>query len=311
MKQIRLSKVIAVIAIIVLAAVFSACGSGAARTKIEIAGSSTVYPITTAVAEEFSKLHKDVIIPIRSTGTGGGFKNFFIPGKTHINNASRRIKAKEINKAKAKGITPLEFQVAIDGITVVVNKKSPINKLTTKQLKQIWMPGKNAKTLKDVNKVWPSKKLELYGPTSASGTFDYFTKKIVGKEGSSRTDYQKTEQDNTIVHAVMGSKYAIGYFGIAYYLENKDKIKAVTINGVKPSIENARTGKYKPLSRPIFIYVNKGALKKKAIREFVKYYITKTSTKLISDVGYVPVTDVIMQANIKKFNAALKDLGVK
>jgi len=210
---------------------------------IEIAGSSTVYPISVAVAEEFSKMYPDVKIPVRSTGTGGGFKNFFIPGKTDINDASRRIKDTEIAACQEKGIEPLEFQVAIDGITVVVNKESKVNDLTVEQLKKIWNPDKPAQLWSDVKPDWPKKKLELYGPTSASGTFDYFTKKIVGEEGASRSDYQKTEQDNTIVQAIMGSEYALGYFGMAYYLENREKIKAVTINGVKPSIDTARSGK--------------------------------------------------------------------
>jgi phosphate transport system substrate-binding protein len=288
---------------------FSGCGkkSTGLSGSIEVAGSSTVYPVTVAVAEDFNKIHPGVKIPVRSTGTGGGFKNFFIPGKTDINDASRRIKEKEIKSCQEKGFEALEFQVAIDAITVVVNKDSKVNEMTTADLKKIWQPEKPAQVWSDVNPAWGKAKFELYGPTSASGTFDYFTKKIVGEEGASRSDYQKTEQDNTIVQAVSGSKNALGYFGMAYYLENKDKVKALKVNGVMPSLENARSGKYKPLSRPIFIYVNSASLKKKKeLQEFVRFYLKKTSTKLVSDVGYVPVTEEIMKANLAKLEAAIK-----
>ncbi len=287
------------------------CGgkkSGKLSGIVEIAGSSTVYPVTAAVAEEFSKIYPDVKIPIRSTGTGGGFKNFFIPGKTDINDASRRIKSKEIDEARKNGIEPLEFQVAIDGITVVVNKSCPVDNITVSQLRKIWQPKNPAAKWNQVDRSWPVEKFELYGPTSASGTFDYFTKKIVGEEGSSRSDYQKTEQDNTIVQAIMGSKFALGYFGMAYYLENKEKIKALKVDGVEPSIENAKSGKYKPLSRPIFIYVSKRALKKPALREFVRFYLKQTDTALIQDVGYVPVTKDIMEKNLEKLERAIKEI---
>ncbi len=296
-------------AVMIVLGTFSGCGkkSTGLSGTIEVAGSSTVYPVTVAVAEEFNKVYPGVKIPIRSTGTGGGFKNFFIPGKTDINDASRTIKEKEIKTCKEKGFEALEFQVAIDAITIVVNRGSKVDGMTTGDLKKIWQPENPARKWSDVNPEWGNAKFELYGPTSASGTFDYFTEKIVGKEGASRSDYQKTEQDNTIVQAVSGSKNALGYFGMAYYLENKEKIKALKINGVMPSLETARSGKYKPLSRPIFIYVNSASLKKKKeLREFVRFYLKKTSTKLVSEVGYVPVTEEIMKANLAKLEAALK-----
>ncbi len=288
---------------------FSGCGKKTTGLSgsIEVAGSSTVYPVTVAVAEEFNRIYPGVKIPVRSTGTGGGFKNFFIPGKTDINDASRRIKEKEIMTCKEKGFEALEFQVAIDAITIVVNRGSKVDGMTTGDLRKIWNPEKPALMWSDVNPAWDRVKFELYGPTSASGTFDYFTEKIVGKEGASRSDYQKTEQDNTIVQAVSGSKNALGYFGMAYYLENKGKVKALKVNGVMPSLETARSGKYKPLSRPIFIYVNSASLKKKKeLQEFVRFYLNKTSTKLISEVGYVPVTEEIMKANLAKLEAAVK-----
>ncbi len=307
-KTVKFSVILS-IAILWSTGAFSGCSKKPAGLSgiIEVAGSSTVYPITVAVAEDFNKINPGVKIPVRSTGTGGGFKNFFLPGKTDINDASCRIKESEIKTAKEKGFEALEFQVAIDAITIVVNKESKADEMSTGDLKKIWQPEKPALMWSDVNKSWPKEKFELYGPTSASGTFDYFTEEIVGKEGSSRSDYQKTEQDNTIVQAVSGSKNALGYFGMAYYLENRDKIKAVKINGVMPSIETAKSGVYRPLSRPIFIYVNSESLKKKKeLQEFIRFYLNQTSAKLISEVGYVPLTEDLMNANLKKLEDAIK-----
>ncbi len=284
--------------------------STALTGSIKIAGSSTVYPISVAVAEEFHKLYPKVEIPIQSTGTGGGFKNFFISGKTAINDASRRIKDSEKEKAEANGITPLEYQVAIDAITIVVNPEADfVDDITPAQLKQIWRPDNPAKKWSEMNPDWPDETIELYGPTSASGTFDYFTDAINGEEGASRSDYQGTEQDNTIVQAVSGSKYAMGYFGMAYYLENKGKVKALSVNGVKPSIDTARSGQYTPLSRPIFIYISSKALADKAVQEFGRFYLEKTSTKLISEIGYVPLPEEKMKANLAELEKAIKQYG--
>jgi phosphate transport system substrate-binding protein len=270
--------------------------------SVKIAGSSTVYPVSTAVAEEFNRLHPRVEIPVQSTGTGGGFKNFFVSGKTDINDASRKIKDSEIEAAMENGIEPIEIQVAIDSITIVVNPEADwVDDITVEQLAHIWRPENPALKWSDVDPAWPDKKIELYGPTSASGTFDFFTEAVVGEEGASRSDYQGTEQDNTIVQAVSGSRYALGYFGMAYYLENKSKIKAVTLNGVMPSIENAKSGKYSPLSRPLFIYVSKESLKRPEVEEYVRYYIQLTSTDIIKEIGYVPMTETDMKKNLAMF----------
>jgi len=278
--------------------------------SIKIAGSSTVYPVSTAIAEEFNRIYPQVEIPIQSTGTGGGFKNFFTSGKTDINNASRPIKQSELEAARANGIEPVEFQVAIDGITVVVNPDADwVDNLTVEQLAHIWRPINPAIKWSDVNSKWPSEKIQLYGPTSASGTFDYFTEAIAGEEGSSRSDYQGTEQDNTIVQAVAGSRYALGYFGLAYYIENQDKVKALKINGVKPSIESAKSGEYSPLSRPLFIYVNRDSLKREEVRRFVQFYLEKTTSDLIRQIGYVPLPEEKADQNMEKLNQILKELG--
>ena len=283
-------------------------GEASLSGSIKIAGSSTVYPVSVAMAEEFNRMYPNVEIPVQSTGTGGGFKNFFIPGKTDINDASRGIKESEIDKARANGIEPLEFQVAIDAITIVVNPGADwVDDITVEQLAHIWRPENPARTWSDVDPSWPNEEIELYGPTSASGTFDFFTDAIVGEEGASRSDYQGTEQDNTIVQAVSGSRYAMGYFGMAYYLENKGKIKALKLEGVGPSIDTAKSGKYSPLSRPLFIYVSSKSLSKPEVEEYVRYYLQNTSSDMIKEIGYVPMTESDMNKILAKFEDAVAE----
>jgi len=282
-----------------------AAGDAELSGSIKIAGSSTVYPVTIAMAEEFSALHPAVEIPIQSTGSGGGFKNFFIPGSTVINNASRAIKEEELEAARANGIKPLEFQVGIDAVTVVVNKDFPADEISIEQLAHIWRPENPARKWSDVDPSWPDTEIELYGPTSASGTFDFFTEEVVGEGGASRSDYQGTEQDNTIVQAVSGSTSAMGYFGMAYYLENKDIIKALKVNGVMPSIESAKAGDY-VLSRPLFIYVADNALDRPEVVEFVRFYLERTGDEMIKEIGYVPMTKADVEQNLAKFEEAVK-----
>jgi phosphate transport system substrate-binding protein len=246
---------------------------------------------------------------VQSTGTGGGFANYFIPGKTDINDASRTIKDSEMEKAKESGITPIRFQVAIDAITIVVNKDFPADNITVEELAEIWRPDGPAETWSDVRPEWPDEEIELYGPTAASGTFDYFTEEIIGESGASRSDFQGTEQDNTIIQAVSGSEYATGYLGMAYYLENTDKVKALKVNGVMPSIETAKSGKYSPLSRPLFIYVAKESLEKPQVREFVRFYLENTDSEIIKQIGYVPMTTGDSEAMLEKLEQAVAELG--
>lgn len=286
-------------------------GEEALSGSIKIAGSSTVYPVTMAMAEEFSKLYPDVEIPIQSTGSGGGFKNFFIPGKTAINNSSRAMKDSEFEDAKANGIETLEFLVGTDAITIAVHKDNPVDNITVEQLAHIWRPDNPAQKWSDVDSSWPDEEFELYGPTSASGTFAYFTEEIIGEENASRSDYQGTEQDNTIVQALTGSENAMGYFGMAYYLENKGIIKALSVDGVMPSIETAKSGEYTPLSRPLFIYVSKDELKRAEVREFVRFYLDRIDTEMIKEIGYVPMTTADKEEQLEKLESAIADLGVE
>ncbi|WP_456370882.1 PstS family phosphate ABC transporter substrate-binding protein [Geoglobus sp.] len=294
-------------------------GKASISGEVKISGSSTVYPVTMAIAEEFSKLYPDVTVSVQSTGTGGGFKNFFIPGLVDINDASRPIKESELEASKENGVEPIEFLIGYDALTVIVNKDNDwIDCLSFEELKKIWGPEATGKVTKwsDVNSSWPDEEMNLYGPTSASGTFDFFTEHVIGESGAHRQDYHGTEEDNTIITAVSRDRYAMGYLGLAYYLENKDKVKAVKIKNpetgvcVAPSIETGRSGEY-PLARPLFIYVNKESLKKPAVREFVKFYLENLDSGIVEEVGYVPVSKEVKEENLKKFNEALKELGLQ
>ena len=259
---------------------------------IEIDGSSTVFPITQAVAEEFMKIHPDVRIPVGVSGTGGGMKRFTV-GETAISNASRPMKDKEAAVAVENGIEWVELSVAYDGLSVVVNKDNTwVDCLTVEQLNMMWKPDSPANKWSEINPSWPDTEFNLYGPGTDSGTFDYFTDEINGDEGVSRADYVASEDDNILVTGVAGDKNALAYFGYAYYLENKDKIKIVKIDGgsgcIEPNAGTVADGSYSPLARPIFIYVNNAELKRPEVAAFVSFYLTE-GTKYVSEVGYVQI----------------------
>ncbi len=287
--------------------------------EVKVAGSSTVYPITTAMAEEFSKIYPEVVVSVQSTGTGGGFKNFFIPGLTDINDASRPIKLEELERARENGVEPLEFLVGYDALTVIINPENTwAEYLSFEELKRIWGPEatRNVTKWSDVNPEWPDEEMRLYGPTSASGTFDFFTEHVIGKTGAHRQDYHGTEEDNTIIAAISQDKYAMGYFGLAYYLENKERVKAVKIKNpktgeyVEPSIETGRDGEY-PLARPLFIYVNKESLKRPEVREFVRFYLENLDSGIVEEIGYIPISEDVKEENLQKFYEALRELGIE
>ncbi|WP_255195159.1 PstS family phosphate ABC transporter substrate-binding protein [Halorarius litoreus] len=289
-------------------------GDGELSGTIDISGSSTVYPLCVAVSEQFRKDHSGVDINVRSTGSGGGFANYFCPGDTAFNNASRPIKSEEEEDCTSNGVTPVELNVATDAVTVIVNNEADwVDSITVDELKQIWKPN-GATKWSDVRSEWPDEEFELYGAASTSGTFDYFTEVIVGESGSSRQDYQATEDDNSIVTGVSGSTYAMGYLGYAYYSENTDKVKALAIDDgdgepVEPSLENAKSGKYKPLSRPLFTYAAKEELAREEVAEFARFYIEQSANRdLVADrVGYVPNTEEDMQAELDKLNSAIEE----
>jgi phosphate transport system substrate-binding protein len=266
-------------------------------------GSSTVFPISEAVAEEFQKLHPDVRVTVGISGTGGGFKKF-CAGETDISDASRAIKDSEKELCAKNGITYEEFTVAFDGLSVMVNPQNDwVDYLTVAELKKIWEPSSTVKTWKDVRPNFPNEKIILVGADTDSGTFDYFTEVIVGEEKSSRSDYTASADDNVLVQAIAGEKYALGYFGYAYYVENPGKLKLVAIDSGKgqvlPSEQTINDGTYKPLSRPLFIYVNKASLENREVKEFINYYLTD-GKELVSKTGYVKMPDSVYEEGMKK-----------
>lgn len=260
--------------------------------QIVIDGSSTVYPITMAVAEEFKNEQPGVEVSVAMSGTGGGMKKF-VAGEIDICDASRPIKQEEIDQAKAKGIDYVELEVAYDGISVVVNKDNNwVDSITTAELNKIWAKDSQVKTWKDVNPAWPAEPLKLYGPGTDSGTFEFFTEQINKKAKESRTDYTPSEDDNVLVQGIAGDKDAMGYFGFAYYEENQDKLRVLKIDDgkgpIEPTAASIKDKSYSPLSRPLFIYINKAKMDQPQVKAFVKYYIDNAAT-LSEEVGYVPL----------------------
>ncbi|MBD2343019.1 PstS family phosphate ABC transporter substrate-binding protein [Anabaena subtropica] len=260
-------------------------------STVKIDGSSTVFPITEAVAEEFQKSQGGRIrVTVGVSGTGGGFKKF-CRGETDISNASRPILQKEIEECKASGVRYIELPVAYDALTVVVHPQNTWAKnLTVAELKKMWEPGAQGKinNWSQIRQGFPNAPLKLFGPGTNSGTFDYFTEAVVGKSKSSRGDFTASEDDNVLVQGVSRDKNALGYFGFAYYLENRNKLKAVPVNGVTPSEATVRNGSYTPLSRPVFIYVSSKSIDKPEVKQFVQYYL-RNGAKLSKEVGYVPL----------------------
>jgi len=270
----------------------SAAGAKLSGT-IQIDGSSTVAPLSEAAAEGFQEENKDVNVVVGTSGTGGGFEKF-CAGETDISDASRPIKEKEIAACKATGITYEEITVANDGLAVVVNSDNPIDCLTVEQLTKIWEPSSKVANFKEVDPSFPDLELKLFGPGTDSGTFDYFTGEINGKEGESRTDYQPSEDDNFIVQGVQGNPGGLGYFGLSYVEENPDAVKAVAVDGgdgcVEPSTETVLDGTYKPLGRPLFIYASTKTVERPEGLAFLEYYI-ENSDEIAEQALFVPLSE--------------------
>ncbi|MBD3676733.1 MAG: PstS family phosphate ABC transporter substrate-binding protein [Planctomycetaceae bacterium] len=277
--------------------------------EIAIDGSSTVYPVSSAVAEEFQKLHPEVSVIVNSSGTGGGFKSF-ARGETAISDASRPVKPEEAEACKEAGIEFTELSVAIDGLTVMVNPENDwCDALTVGQLKSIWEKGSKVKKWKDLNPEWPDHEIDLYGPDTDSGTYDYFVEEICG-EGGSRSDYTASADDNILVVGIAESKYALGYFGYAYYIENKDKLKAIGVSptdkledAVVPTDETVESGEYTPLSRPLFIYVSHKALERPEVAAFVDFYL-ESGQQYVKEVGYVSLKESVVEEMKARVDAA-------
>ena len=280
---------------------------------VKIDGSSTVFPITEAVAEDFQKEKRGAVrVTVGISGTGGGFKKF-CRGEIDIADASRPILKNEMEACKAAGVQYVEMPVAFDALTVVVNPKNDWTKvITVPELKKMWEPEAQGKITRwsQVNPAWPDEPLKLYGAGADSGTFDYFTEAIVGKAKSSRGDFTASEDDNVLVQGVASDKSALGFFGFAYYMENQKKVKAVAVDGGKgpvlPSAKTVEDGTYQPLSRPIFIYVNIKSAEKPEVRQFVEFYM-KNAPTLVKEVKFFPLPAQAYTINMEHLNK--KKLG--
>lgn len=276
---------------------------------IQAAGSSTVYPLTLRIGELFATEHLDVSVSVTPTGTGGGFTNFFCVGKTDINNASRPIDSAERDQCAANGIDYLEFRVATDALTVVVNNDADwIDCVTPAELAAIWETN-GADQWSDVRSDWPDESIDLYGPTEDSGTFDYFAEEILGSVDAHRQDYNGTEQDSSIIERIQKSPGGIGYLGFAYYTQNQDSVTALAVDDgdgcVRPSLETAKSGAYSPLSRPLFVYVARESLSDVVVQEFLRYYLEQVETDLVSEIGYVPLTESTARTNRERLEEAV------
>jgi len=283
-----------------------ATDSGALSGVVSLDGSSTVYPISEAVAEEFLTVAPRVRVTVGVSGTGGGFKKF-LAQETDINDASRPIKSSEMLEAEASGIEYLEIPVAYDGLSVVISSNNDfVDYLTVQELQLIWQPGSTVDSWDDIRPQWPSEPLRLYGPGTDSGTFDYFTETINGESGASRPDYTASEDDNVLVQGISGDEYALGFFGFAYYVENMDKLKVVPIDGgngpVIPTETTINNGTYSPLSRPVFIYLNAASMARPEVKAFVDFYIENAGV-LASEVGYIALPDDLYQQAKDKVSA--------
>jgi phosphate transport system substrate-binding protein len=269
-------------------------GGGDLSGRIEADGSSTVGPFTTAAAERFQNEQSGVQVTVGVSGTGGGFERF-CRGETDLSNASRPIKDEDVTACKDGGVEYVEFQVANDALTVVVNKDNDWAEcLTVEQLTKIWGPDSKVKNWNEVDPAFPDEQLSLFGPGTDSGTFDYFTGEINGEEGASRSDYSASEDDNNTVTGVSGEKGGLGYFGFSYFEENQDTLKAIEIDGgdgcVAPSVENAQNGTYEPLARPLFIYATSEALAKPEVAAFMRF-ILDNGIEIAEASKFVPLTD--------------------
>lgn len=310
-----------ILAVGTVLAAFVLVTSANASPLVKVDGSSTVFPITEAVAEDFQAFKKGAIrVTVGISGTGGGFKKF-CRNEIDVVNASRPITATEIETCKQQGVQFIEMPIAYDALTVVINPKNNWSQtITVEELKKIWEPEAQGKITQwnQINPAWPDKKIKLYGAGADSGTFEYFTEAIVGKAKSSRGDFTASEDDNVLVQGVASDIYALGFFGFAYYIENSKRVTAAAVDsgngGVLPSAATVENNSYKPLSRPIFIYINAKSADKPEVDEFVKFYMANAAT-LVDEVKYFPLSKEVYQLNLeylqkRKVGTVFKGSGV-
>jgi phosphate transport system substrate-binding protein len=278
--------------------------SGGGRDQVIVKGSSTVFLISDQMAQQFMA-NNDVNVTVDSTGTGGGFRNHFCSGTSDINGASRAITGEEQGNCADNDIEPIEFQVGRDALTVAVNTDADwIDGISYDELSQIWREN-GVDRWSDVREEWPDEPIKLFGPAPTSGTYDWFGNNVVGEDYRHTSDHEQTEDDNIIIQGIENDPYAMGYLGFAYYTENSDRVKAVEIAAdeddgyVAPTLDNAVTGDY-PMTRPLFIYVNRESLSRYGVFDFVAFYLENASTDLVSEVGYVPASEELSNQNLDK-----------
>lgn len=309
-RRLALALVLAVAALAGAMALAACQDTSGLSGTVEIDGSSTVFPIMEAVAEEFSLEHRGARVTVGVSGTGGGFKRF-CNGETDISNASRPIKPSEIELCAEEGVEFVEIPIAFDGLTIVVNPDNQfVDLLTLEELNRIWRPNDPAERWSDVRPVWPDEAMELFGPGVDSGTFDYFTETVNGAVGAIRTDFTASEDDNLLVLGVSGERFGLGYFGISFFENNKEILRAVPIDGgagpVLPSAETINDGSYSPLSRPLLIYVRAASLAEPVVQEFIAFLLTLGRT-LVDDpeIGYVQLPEELYALGLERARGAV------
>jgi len=277
---------------------------------VKIDGSSTVYPITEAVAEEFRKYAPGVRVTVGISGTGGGFKRFSV-GETDISDASRPIKAKELRQARENGVEFIEVPVAYDGLSIVVHPRNDwVDQLTVDQLRQIFLDGTTVDSWDDLNRDWPQQRIKIYSPGTDSGTFDYFKEVIAGNNNAIRSDMSVSEDDNVLIRGIVGDEYSIGFFGCAYYFENTNLLRVIPIvspetgEAIEPTPRTIESGEYAPFSRPLFIYVNAKSAKRPEVRRFIEFYLDECAD-LAQEVGYVRLPRRMYQLAGRKFSRGI------
>ncbi len=282
-----------------------------AAKLVKVDGSSTVYPITEAVAEEFQKTYRDIWVTVGISGTGGGFKKF-ARGETDISDASRPIKPTEVELCRKNSINYIELPVAYDGLAVIVHPKNDwVDYFSVEELRTLWEPEAQGKIThwNQIRPEWPNQRFSLAGPGVDSGSYDYFTKAINGTSGASRGDFIASEDDNILVQAVANNPNGLGFFGLAYYQENADKLKIVPIDDKKPdngigpifpTLDSVKNNTYQPLSRPVFIYVSKESAERPEVETFIEFYL-KHASSLTLEVGYVPLPNAVYQLALERF----------
>lgn len=317
---------LAILFFTIISLALSSCGGNksadttdANQDIIRIDGSSTVYPITEAVAEELRKEKPDIKVSVALSGTGGGFKKFG-RGEIDINDASRPIKTAEDSLAKANNITYTGITIAYDGLAVVVNPQNDwLTSMTVAELKKLWSPEAQGVVMRwnQIRPEWPNEEIHLFGAGVESGTYDYFTEVIVGKSHSSRGDFTASEDDNVLVQGIASDKYGLGFFGLAYFEENKDKLKLVAIddsndaNGagpILPTVETVKNKTYSPLGRPLFIYISNQAAARQEVKDFIGFYLANVNT-LSQEVGYIPLTTEETAAAVTQWNTFVASQG--